>query len=226
MGEHIRLKAADGHEFGAYRAPASGTSKGGIAVIQEIFGVNSHIRSVCDRLATAGYDACAPALFDRQQRDFESGYSPPEVERGRAFLQKFDWAACMRDTSAALDAVGRSGRRGVVGFCLGGSIAYAAAARLDGLSAAVGYYGGRIKDFADEKPQCPVQLHFGGRDQGIPLADVELIRTRRPEIEILVYEEAGHGFNCDERSAYQAESAALAWQRTMDFFAKHLAMAK
>jgi carboxymethylenebutenolidase len=223
LGEQVRLKASDGFEAGGYLAPAAGAPKGGIAVIQEIFGVNTHIRAVCDRLAAAGYDACAPAIFDRQQRDFTAGYTPTDVARGRAFLQKFDWDACLRDVEAALDAVGRAGRRGVVGFCLGGSVAFAAATRLNGLSACVGYYGGRIKDFADETPRCPVQLHFGALDQGIPLADVETVKRKRPDVEVFIYEGAGHGFNCDERAAYHATSAALAWRRTLAFFDKHLA---
>jgi carboxymethylenebutenolidase len=222
MGEQITLTAADGHSFGAYRASAAGAARGGVVVIQEIFGVNRHIRSVCDRLAAAGYDACAPAIFDRQQRGFEAGYAPPDVERGRAFLAKFDWEACLRDAQAALDALATSGRSGIVGFCLGGSIAYLAAARLPGLSAAVGFYGGRIKDFANEPARCPVQLHFGARDQGIPLSDVELVRKKRPEAEIFVYADAAHGFNCDERAAYHAESAALAWRRTLHFLGGHL----
>jgi carboxymethylenebutenolidase len=222
MGEQISLNAADGHRIGGYRARAAGTPKGGVAVIQEIFGVNRHIRAVCDRLAAAGYDACAPALFDRHERGYEAGYSPAEVERGRAFIAKVDWDAFLRDTAAALAALDRSARRAVVGFCLGGSVAFLAATRLDGLSAAVGFYGGRIKDFADERPRCPLQLHFGARDQGIPLTDVEAIRAKRSETEVFVYEGAGHGFNCDERASYHAESAALAWRRTLDFLNKHL----
>ncbi len=219
---NVRLTAADGHEFGAYRKDPAGTPKGAVVVIQEIFGVNSHIRSICDRLSAVGYVAIAPAIFDRIDPDFESGYSPEEVEKARRFVANPDWDAFLRDTDAAKAAVAGVGKVGIVGFCLGGSIAFAAATRLDGFSAAVGYYGGRIDAFADEKPKCPTQLHYGAEDQGIPMSNVESVRKRRPDCEIFVYEGAGHGFNCDQRSSFHAEAAKAAWGRTLDFFDKHL----
>jgi carboxymethylenebutenolidase len=222
LGQHLSLTASDGHTLGAYRADPAGAAKGGIIVIQEIFGVNSHIRNVTDRFAAEGYVAIAPALFDRQERDFECGYSPDEVANARKFIANPDWDAMLRDTQAAIDAIGSAGPLAVVGYCMGGSIAFLAATRLSGLTAAVGYYGGAIARNADEKPKVPVQLHFGALDQGIPLSDVEIIRQKRPEIEVHIYDEAGHGFGCDERSAYHKPSSDLAWSRTRNFLTRHL----
>jgi carboxymethylenebutenolidase len=190
--------------------------------VQEIFGVNTHIRSVCDRFAAEGYAAIAPALFDRQQRDFQSGYTPDEVAHARTFIANPDWALMAKDTQAAIDAVKAVGPVGVVGFCMGGSIAFLAATRLDGVKAAVCYYGGKIVAFADEKPHCPTQMHFGALDQGIPLTDVEVIKQKRPDCEVFIYPDAGHGFHCDERASYHAPSAAEAWGRTIAFLGKHL----
>jgi carboxymethylenebutenolidase len=222
VGKHVSLTAADSHKLGGYRADPAGKPKGAIVVIQEIFGVNSHIRDVCDRFAAEGYVAIAPALFDRQQKDFQSGYSPDEVAAARKFIANPDWGAMLKDTQAAIDEVKAAGPVAVVGFCMGGSIAFLSATRLNGVTAAVGYYGGAIAKNADEKPKCPVMLHFGGKDQGIPLSDVEIIKQKRPEIEVFIYDNAGHGFSCDQRSAYDKPSADIAWKRTQDFLAKHM----
>lgn len=221
MGKHVSLIATDNHQLGGYRADPSGTPKGGIVVVQEIFGVNSHIRNVCDRLAAQGYVAIAPAIFDRFVRNFESGYTPDEVAHARKYLGSIDWDAMMRDTAAAIDEVKAAGPTGVVGFCLGGSVAFLAATRLEGLSAAVAFYGGQIVKYADEKPKCPMQMHFGEQDAGIPMSDVETVRAKQPQAEIYTYP-AGHGFNCDERASYHEASAKLAWGRTLEFLAKHL----
>jgi carboxymethylenebutenolidase len=180
VGQDIRLTASDGFQLGAYRADPPGVPKGAIVVIQEIFGVNHHIRSICDRLANEGYTAIAPAIFDRIERNFQSGYSPEEIETARAFVANPNWEALLSDTQAAIDAAKPVGPVGIIGFCLGGGIAYMAAAKLIGLSAAVGYYGGAIVRFADLKPQVPTQLHFGEKDAGIPLTDVETIKAKRP----------------------------------------------
>jgi carboxymethylenebutenolidase len=219
MGKKIELTASDGHRLGAYRADPSGAPRGGIVVIQEIFGVNHHIRSLCDRLAEAGYTAVAPQIFDRFARDFESGYSPDEITEARKLLADIDWDACVRDVKAAVDLLRREGPVGVVGFCFGGTLAFLAATRLDGLAATVCYYGGQIVRFADEKPRCPTQMHFGEKDDHIPMADVETIRSKRPDCEIHVYP-AGHGFHCDERGSYHAASAARGWERTLAWFGK------
>ena len=215
MGKSLNLKASDNHQLGAYRADPAGKPVGGIVVIQEIFGVNHHIRSVCDRFAAEGYAAVAPALFDRQVKDFQSGYSPEEIEKARKFVANPDWDAMLRDTAAAIAELKGVGPVAIVGFCMGGTIAFLAACRLDGLSAAVGYYGGRIVALADEKPRCPTQLHFGEKDQSIPMTDVETIKKKRPDCDIHVYKDAGHGFHCDERGSYHEPSSKLAWERTL-----------
>jgi carboxymethylenebutenolidase len=215
LGKSLNLTASDGHRLGAYRADPSGAPVGGIVVIQEIFGVNHHIRNVCDRFAAEGYAAVAPALFDRQVRDFQSGYSPEEIEKARKFVANPDWDAMLRDTAAAIAELKSAGPVSIIGFCMGGTVAFLAAARLDGLTAAVGYYGGRIVAFADEKPRCPTQLHFGDQDQSIPLTDVETIKQKRPDCDIHVYKDAGHGFHCDERGSYHEPSSRVAWERTL-----------
>ncbi len=222
MGHDIRLTASDGFQLGAYRADPATAAKGAVVVIQEIFGVNSHIRSLCDRFAAKGYVAVAPAIFDRVEPNFQSGYSPEEVAIARKFVANPDFDAFLRDTQAAIDAVAPLGPVGVIGYCLGGSVAFLAATRLHGLDAAVGYYGGAIARFADEVPNVPVQLHFGEKDAGIPLSNVETVRAKRPEIEIHVYANAQHGFGCDERASYDKPSADLAAERSLGFFAAHL----
>ena len=168
MGQDIKLTASDNFQLGAYRADPSGTPKGAVVVIQEIFGVNHHIRSVCDRLAGEGYVAIAPSIFDRTSPNFQSGYTPDEIAEARKFVANPDWDAMLRDTQAAIDAVKNVGPVGIIGFCLGGSVAFVAATRLSGLKAAIGYYGGAVVRFADEKPKAPTQLHFGEKDAGIP----------------------------------------------------------
>ena len=222
MGTQISLTASDGFKLGGYRADPQGKPKGGLVVIQEIFGVNHHIRNVCDRFAALGYASVAPAVFDRISPNFECGYTPAEVENARGYIAKIDWAAMMRDTAAAIDAVKSAGKVGIVGYCMGGTVAFLAAGKLDGLSCAIGYYGGAIVRFADDKPKMPTQLHFGEKDAGIPLSDVETIRAKRPDVEIYIYPGAQHGFHCDERASYDKTSADIAWPRSLGFFAKHL----
>ena len=222
MGQDIKLKASDSFELGAYRADPPGAPKGAVVVIQEIFGVNHHIRSVCDRLADLGYVAIAPAIFDRIEPGFTCGYSPDEIANARKFVANPDWPAMLRDTQAAIDAVTTIGPVGIIGFCLGGSIAYAAATKLSGLSAAIGYYGGAIVRFADDKPKVPTQLHFGEKDAGIPLSDVEIIKSKRPDVEVFIYPGAQHGFHCDERASCDKASADIAWPRSTAFLARHL----
>jgi carboxymethylenebutenolidase len=221
LGKHFSLTTSDSHTLAAYRADPSGKPKGAMVVAQEIFGVNSHIRNVCDRLAAHGYVAVAPALFDRFVRDFQSGYSADEVAHARTYLGKIDWPKMLLDIQAGIDDVKAMGPVGVIGFCMGGSAAFLAATRLTGVSAAVAYYGGQIVKFADEKPKCPVQMHFGETDASIPMSDVEIIKEKRKDCEIFTYP-AGHGFYCDERASFHDASAKLAWQRTLDFLAKNL----
>ncbi len=222
MGHDIKLTASDNFQLGGYRADPASAPKAAVVVIQEIFGVNHHIRAVCDRFAGNGYVAIAPAIFDRIERNFQCAYSPEEVAVARKFVANLDWTAMLRDSQAAIDAVKDVGPVGIIGFCLGGSVAYAAATKLSGLSAAVGYYGGAIVRFADDKPKVPTQLHFGEKDVGIPLGDVDIIRAKRPDVEIHTYPGAQHGFGCDERASYDEASAGVAKQRSLDFFATHL----
>lgn len=222
MGHDIKLTASDGFQLGGYRADPTGKAKGALVVIQEIFGVNHHIRNVCDRYASEGYVAVAPSIFDRTEPNFQSGYSPDEVAVARKFVVNPNWSAMLLDVQAAIDSVKDVGPVGIVGFCLGGSVAFVAATKLSGLRAAVGYYGGAIVRFADDKPKVPTLLHFGEKDTGIPQSDVEIIRAKRPDVEIHVYPGAQHGFSCDERASYDKASADLAGQRTLAFFAKHL----
>ena len=187
MGHDITLTASDNFKLGGYRADPSGKPKAAVVVIQEIFGVNHHIRAVCDRIAAQGYVAIAPSIFDRIEPNFQCGYSPEEVAIARKFVANPDWAAMLRDTQAAIDAVRDVGPVGIVGFCLGGSVVYAAATKLSGLTAAVGFYGGAIVRFADDKPKVPTQLHFGEKDTGIPLErcrdhQVQAARGRDPRL--------------------------------------------
>jgi len=223
LGKHFALTSSDSFKFGAYRADPAGKAKGGIVLVQEIFGVNHHIRAVCDRIAAQGYAALAPALFDRQQPNFESGYSPDEIAEARKFVANPDWAAMMRDVQAAIDEAKKSGPTAIVGFCLGGTIAFLAAAKLNGLSAAIGWYGGQIVKNADEKPKVPTQLHFGEKDASIPMSDVEIIKQKRGgDCEIYVYPDAQHGFNCEERGSYNEAAAKLARERSIAFLNKNL----
>ena len=221
MGKPLSLKASDSFLLGAYRADPAGKPVGGIVVIQEIFGVNHHIRNVCDRFAAEGYVAVAPALFDRQVKDFQSGYSPEEIEKARKFVANPDWNAMLRDTAAAIGELEGVGPVSIIGFCMGGTIAFLSACRLDGLAAAVCYYGGRIVAFADEKPRCPTQMHFGDKDQSIPLSDVEIIKQKRLDCDIHVYKDAGHGFHCDERGSFHEPSSKVAWERTLAWLKQH-----
>lgn len=222
LGKQFTLTTTDKHTLAAYRADPAGKPKGGLVVVQEIFGVNQHIRAVCDRLAALGYVAVAPAVFDRFVRNFETGYTPDEIAHARSYLGNLNWDNMVKDMEAATGDLKGAGPTGVIGFCMGGTAAFLAACRIPGLSAAVGYYGGMIAKFADEKPKCPLQLHFGEKDEGIPLATVEEIKKKQPQAETYVYPGAAHGFYCDERASYNKDAAALAWSRTQEFLAKHM----
>lgn len=222
MGEKITLTCKDGQKIGAYLARPSGPAKGGIVVLQEIFGANQHIRNVADRYAAEGYLAIAPALFDRVEPGVELGYTGDEPKKGMEIRGKTELPKTLLDIEAAVDAVKPAGKVGVVGFCWGGTLAYAASVNLQGVTAAVGYYGGGIAAMSDRPPQIPIMLHFGEKDQSISMADVEKVKANQPQIPVFVYP-AGHGFSCDERASYDKESADLARSRTLAFFAEKLA---
>jgi len=222
MGQDITLTSKDGFQLGAYKAEPQGKPRGAVVVIQEIFGVNHHIRSVTDRYAELGYVAIAPALFDRGEKNFQSGYDGAAMDKARGFAGKIPLDARLADTQAAIDAVKSAGKVAVLGYCMGGSIAFLSATRLNGVSAGVGYYGGQIAQFHTEKPKAPIMLHFGEKDQSIPLTDVEKIKAAQPEAPIFVYMGAGHGFHCDERGSFNAEAAQVAACRSQEFLAKHI----
>jgi carboxymethylenebutenolidase len=221
MGENINLTAKDGATIGAYRSAPADEPKGGMVVLQEIFGVNHHIRAVADRYAAAGYLAIAPALFDRVEPGVELGYGEADRPRAMDIRGKTKLEETLADIEAAVALAAAGGSVGVVGYCWGGTLAWAAATRLSGISAAAGYYGGGIAGMLNEQPRAPVMLHFGERDKHIPLSDVEKIRAAHPEIPVFVYP-ADHGFNCDERESYDAASAKEAQARTFAFFAENL----
>ena len=222
MGENINLTAKDGVTIGAYRSAPGDEPKGGMVVLQEIFGVNHHIRAVADRYAAAGYLAIAPALFDRVEPGVELGYGEADRPRAMEIRGKTKLEETLADIEAAVALAAAGGSVGVVGYCWGGTLAWAAATRLSGISAAVGYYGGGIAGMLNEQPRAPVMLHFGERDKHIPLSDVEKIKAAHPEIPVFIYP-ADHGFNCDERESYDAASAKEAQARTFAFFAENLA---
>ena len=221
MSQTVSLTAKDGHKLDAYVATPAGKPKGGLVVIQEIFGANHHIRNVADRFAAMGYAAVAPALFDRVQRGVDLGYDPESIAKGRALREKVPMDGSLADVQAAIDYAKQFGKVGVVGYCWGGSLAFLAATRLHGATAAVGYYGGMIAGHASEKPKIPLILHFGDKDQSIPMSDVEKVKQAQADVPIYVYS-AGHGFNCDARPAYDAPSAKLALERTTAFFKQHI----
>ena len=218
---NTELRAEDGHALAAYAAGPRDARRG-LVVAQEIFGVNRHMRRVCDDFAAQGYAVVCPALFDRTERGVELGYAPEDVARGRELRGKVDPALTVLDIRAAAAALPPGARRGIVGYCWGGTVAWHGATRTGDFAAAVGWYGGGIATAKDEAPRCPVQLHFGETDASIPMADVEAVRAARPEIEVFVYAGAGHGFGCDERGGYSAGDAALARRRTLEFFERHL----
>jgi carboxymethylenebutenolidase len=219
MGDFTTLMARDGHEFQAYLAAAPGRPRGAVVVIQEIFGVNGHIRSVTDGFAGEGYTAIAPAFFDRIRRGIELGYGSADIDQGRGYAQQLEPEQTLKDLAAAIAVVRHSGRVATVGYCWGGALSYRAACELP-LACAVVYYG-KPQD-GGGKPKCPVMYHFGSADKSIPLSEVERLEAAHPEGIFHVYDGAGHGFNCDQRASYDATAAALARRRTLDFLASRL----
>jgi carboxymethylenebutenolidase len=221
MGEMIKLTTKDGAKIDAYKALPNGKPRGAIVVLQEVFGVNHHIRNVADRFAAEGYLAIAPALFDRVSPGVELDYVQKDIQEGMTLVGRLKREDTLADIAAAIAAASEAGKVGVVGYCWGGALAYATAAHLTGVAAAVGYYGGGIAANIATAFNAPMILHFGERDDHIPLADVEKIKKANPNIPVHLYP-AGHGFNCDERGSYDAASAKLASERTLAFFREHL----
>ena len=214
------LVAADGHRLQAYEAVPAGAARGGVVVVQEIFGVNDHIRRVADGYAADGYRVIAPALFDRVRPGIELGYTDADIAEGRKIRGQLTFEQALADVEAARKALG-DGNIGIVGYCWGGTVTWLAAARLPGFAAAASYYGGGIGQFAVEHPRCPTQCHFGEKDHAIPLTEVAAVRDANPAVEVYTYP-AGHGFNCDARASFDAAAAKLARERTLAFFSKHI----
>ena len=219
MSETLTLTAADGHQVSAYRA---GEGPMGLVVVQEIFGVNTHIRNVVDRFAAAGFNAIAPALFDRVGPGHELGYASEDVAAGRDLRGKVDTADALKDIAAARDWLAAQGARvGIVGYCWGGSLAWHTATQLTGFAGAVGYYGGEIPKSKDAQPAIPVLLHFGEHDGAIPMDGVREVQAAHPEVPVHIYD-AGHGFSCDERASFDQASHELALDRTLAFLGAQL----
>jgi len=223
MGQNISLTASDGFEFGAYVAEPQGEAKGAVVVIQEIFGVNQHIREVTDGYAEQGYYAIAPKIFDRVDPNIELGYEEADMGKGiEIAFSKLDHGNALGDIQTAIDAASAHGKVGVVGYCFGGLLTWLAACTLNNVAAASSYYGGGVAGQVDKQPGCPVIMHFGELDAHIPMSDVEAVRAAQPDTPVYVYN-ADHGFNCSHRGSYDETAAATALQRTLDHFATHLA---
>ncbi len=216
----MELTAADGHRLQAYESVPSGAARGGVVVVQEIFGVNDHIRRVAEGYAADGYRVIAPALFDRVRPGIELGYTDADIAEGRKIRGQLSFDQALADVEAARKALG-DGNIGIVGYCWGGTVAWLAAARIAGFAAAASYYGGGIGQFAAEHPRCPTQCHFGEKDHAIPMSEVAAVRAANPGVEVYTYP-AGHGVNCDARASFDAAAAKLARDRTLAFFRKHV----
>ena len=224
MSNQISIRCADDFAMGCYRAEPAGPAVGAIVVIQEIFGVNTHIREVADGYARQGYIAYAPKLFDRIGANIELGYTESDMAKGidLAFGQ-LELGQVISDVQATVNRVAADGAQsiGMVGYCFGGLVSWLSAAQVSGLAAVVGYYGGGIAGNLDQSPKCPTMLHFGELDAHIPLTDVDKIQQANPQLPVHVYA-ADHGFNCDHRGSYDAAAADLALSRSLEFFAQQL----
>jgi len=218
MGNYLELLAADGHRLSAYLAEPKEKPLGGIVVIQEIFGVTSHIRAVADQYARAGYLAIAPALFDRLERNVDVPYA--DIPKAFGYMQAASSDNALLDITAAVECVAVAGKTGIVGFCWGGLLTFIAAARLK-VDAAVAYYGGGINQHLGETPKVPIMFHFGDKDTHIPSSAVDQIKAAFPQGIYHIYP-ADHGFNCTDRASFEAKSAALAFERSIEFFHQHV----
>ncbi len=226
MSEIIKLQAADGHTFSAYVARPNAVPHAGVVLLQEIFGVNDHIRGVANGFAKLGYLVVAPATFDRVQTEVSLGYFPDDVALGRALKDKVEQLplpGVMQDIQAAVSFASQAGSVGVVGFCWGGLLTWRAACMLDNLAGAVAYYGGGMTQGVEAERQalCPMMTHFGEQDKGIPIDTVKAFANTHPDVQNHIYK-ADHGFNCDHRGSFNLEAANMAFTRTATFFAQNL----
>ena len=224
MSESVKLKASDGHELDAYVVRPEGTPLAGLVVIQEAFGVNAHIRSVTEGYARDGFLAIAPAIFDRIERGVELGYTGSNREKGFGYARRLNLDDAVKDIAAAMEFLRtqHAAKSGVIGYCLGGTLAWLSATRLQP-SAAVGYYGGGIGRFAGENPRCPVMLHFGALDKHIPKSEIDKVQEQHPDVQVFWYENADHGFNCNDRDTCNPQASRLARERSLAFLTQHLA---
>jgi carboxymethylenebutenolidase len=222
VGQLIDLKASDGFTIKAYVATPTGKARGAMVIVQEIFGVNHHIKAVADLYAEKGYLSIAPAFFDRTQRGVDMGYTDAEIAKAREYVPKVNMDNVMLDVNAAVKHVAGAGKVGLVGYCWGGTVAFVAAAKAQGLSCSVSYYGGGVSANIDLQPKIPVMFHWGASDHGIPIESVRKVEAAHPTIPSYVYTPAGHGFNCDERGSWHYATAMLARERSLEFIAKHV----
>ena len=222
MGTTTEITSSDGFKLSAYRADPAGKPRGAIVLVQEIFGVNSHMRGTADGFAADGYLVVTPAYFDRSQKGVDLGYGPADIEAGRGHSSKLDWGNTMKDTQAAFDMVKSAGKVAVIGYCWGGTVAWLSASKIAGLGCAIAYYGGGIGNNIGEAPKAPLMCHWGEKDHAIPMETVKKVEATYPAVSSFVYTGAGHGFNCEQRGSYHAESAKIARERSIDFLRKHL----
>ncbi|RZI40874.1 dienelactone hydrolase family protein [Herbaspirillum sp. HC18] len=216
-GKMIQITMSDGAAIGVYHVEPTGQRRGGLVLLQEIFGVTEHIMEQCDSYAAEGYEVLAPALFDREAPGMQTSYEPADVQKAMKVREMHPFEQSVADVQTCIDRLKDKGPVFMTGYCYGGSVSWAAACRCEGLAAASGFYGGMIPKMVDETPCCPVILHFGKHDKSIPLEGVEAVRARHPNVPVYLYD-AGHGFNSDRRADYHAESATLARQRTLALF--------
>ena len=219
QGKMEKMKMSDGAEIGVYHVQPKGTRRGGLVLIQEIFGVTEHIKELCDGYAADGYEVLGPALYDREEPNFQATYSPEDIQKAIKIARgEHPFDLSIKDTLTCIDALASRGKVFITGYCYGGTVTWAAACRSDNLAAASGYYGGQITLMNDQNPKCPTMLHFGETDHGIPMSDVEKIRSSHPDVTVYVYPGVGHGFNSDRRTDYNEDAHKLGMKRTLDLF--------
>jgi len=217
-GKTIKMKMSDGAEIGVYHVDPTGKRRGGLVLIQEIFGLTEHIKECCDSFAAEGYEVLGPAVYDREAPGFEASYSPEDIQKAIKIARgEHPFDLSIKDSQTCIDALKSKGKVFITGYCYGGSVTWAAACQCDGLAAASGYYGGNIAGMVDWQPKCPTILHFGEHDHGIPMDAVNKIKAAHPKVKVYVYN-AGHGFNSDRRTDYNPEAAKLARERTLELF--------
>lgn len=217
QGKMIEMNSGDGATLGVYHVEAQGERKGGLVLVQEVFGVTDHIKELCDGYASRGYEVLAPSIYDRQEKLFQADYNDEGIQKAIKLATANTWENVQMDVQMCIDQLKDKGPVFAVGYCYGGSSCWVAACRCENLTAASGYYGSKIIDMVDERPKCPIILHFGEKDAGIPMDSVRTIESKHPNVPVYIYP-AGHGFNSDRRSDYDEDCAKLALQRTLDLF--------